>query len=192
MMDWLTVLLLALGMSFDDFALAICISLANPLPTTEKRVWFASKMAIAFSISTLILPLIGWLLGLAVYKWLVSFSPWIILVVFCGVGIWIIKEAFENEKQNLQGRNLQSFWILLLLGTLGSFDEGAVGLGYAFLKTPVAVIILAVLIINTLFVVIASLLSNKVPESYQKVSRIAAGSILILLGILKSIEILIQ
>jgi putative Mn2+ efflux pump MntP len=189
-MDYLTVLLLAIGMSFDDFALALGISLAAPASKQRNRVLFAIKMALAFSISTVALPLLGWLLGLAVYGWLVSFSAWVILAVFSGVGIWVIKEAFEDEEQAVQGKNLGSFWVLLLLGTLGSFDEGATGLSYAFLNIPVIAIIAAVAIFNTIFVFMAAFVSAHVPASYQKFSRIIAGVILIGLGLFKCIDIL--
>jgi putative Mn2+ efflux pump MntP len=189
-MDYLTLLLLAIGMSLDDFALALGISMAAPASKQRDRVLFAVKMAVAFSISTVALPLLGWLLGLAVYGWLVSFSAWVILVVFRGVGIWVIKEALEDEEQAVQGKNLGSFRVLLLLGTLGSFDEGATGLSYAFLNIPVMAIVAAVAIANTILVFIATFISARVPESYQKFSRIIAGVVLIGLGIFKCIDIL--
>jgi putative Mn2+ efflux pump MntP len=50
-MDYLTLILLSLGLSFDDFA---------------------GKIVVAFSISTALLPLLGWLVGLVIYVWIAS------------------------------------------------------------------------------------------------------------------------
>ncbi len=79
-------------------------------------------MALAFSISTGILPLLGWLISMAIYNWIVSFSAWVLLIVFCGVGGWIIKEAFEEETDKWKEKKISSFWVLLVLGILGSLD----------------------------------------------------------------------
>jgi putative Mn2+ efflux pump MntP len=51
----------------------------------------------------------------------------VVLIVFAGVGIWIIKEAFEDEKPKWMMEKVSSFWALSAMGVLGSIDEGAVG-----------------------------------------------------------------
>jgi len=90
-MDYLTLILLSLGLSLDDFGLAFALSLLMSSGTFKKLMVNAGKMAVAFSISTALLPLLGWFVGLAIYGWLASFSAWVVLIVFAGVGIWIIK-----------------------------------------------------------------------------------------------------
>ncbi len=80
-MDYISLFLLALGLSLDDFALAFALSSILPNPTKKTRLIHASKMALAFSISTGILPLLGWLISMAIYNWIVSFSAWVLLIV---------------------------------------------------------------------------------------------------------------
>jgi hypothetical protein len=46
------------------------------------------------------------------------------------------------------------------MGVLGSIDEGAVGVSYPFLETPVLWIIVAVILANTVLILLATLLSN--------------------------------
>jgi len=50
-------------------------------------------MAAAFSISTALLPLLGWLIGLAIYGLIASFNAWIVLAVLTAIGARIIREG---------------------------------------------------------------------------------------------------
>ncbi len=189
-MDNIALFLLALGLSLDDFALAFALCLILPTPTITSRLLQASKMAIAFAVSTALLPLLGWVIGLAIFELVSAFSAWVILVVFCGVGAWIIKEAFEEEKDKWKGKDLTSFWVLVTLGVLGSLDEGAVGISYAFLDVPVWIIIVWVIIVNTILVLAASLLTTWTTKLNQKIPSILSGVILICLGVMNWIDIL--
>jgi putative Mn2+ efflux pump MntP len=187
-MDILSLLLLALGLSLDDFALAFALCLILPAPTTRDRLKQAIKMALAFAVSTGLLPLLGWGIGMAIFEGVRAFSAWVILVVFCGVGVWIIKEAFEEEKDKWKDKDLTSFWVLVTLGVLGSLDEGAVGIGYAFLDEPVWLIITWVIIANTILVFVAALATTWTSRLNKKLPSILSGVILICLGITKWVE----
>jgi putative Mn2+ efflux pump MntP len=189
-MDYLSLIMLSLGLSLDDFAIAFALSLIAPMQTLKNRLIFATKLAIAFSISTGILPLLGWLIGLVIFKWVATFSAWVILFVFCGVGIWIIKEAFEDESSKWKEKNITSFWILVFMGILGSFDEGAIGIGYPYLEIPVFWIIISVMVVNTILIYLAVLVSTWKTKLNQKIPPLLSGFILIALGIIKWVEII--
>lgn len=173
----------------DDFALAFALSLLIPVETLGRRVIDASKMALAFSVSTALLPLLGWLVGLAIYEWVASFSAWVVLFVFCGVGVWIIREAFEDEPPRWIEKNVSSFWVLLVMGTLGSIDEGAVGVGYPFLQTPIQWIIVAIIITNTVLIYLAMFISNWKKNLNERIVQILSGIILIALGTMNFLKL---
>jgi len=193
-LDYISLILLSIGLSLDDFALAFALCLAISSKSTKERVTNSSKMTLAFSISTGFLPLLGWAIGLAIMDFFFAFSAWIILIVFGGVGIWILKEAFEDETsstiQKWKEKNLTSFWVLLIIGTLGSMDEGAVGIGYPFLSLPIIWIIVGVIICNGLFVFLAMYISTLTTKINQKIPSILSGLILLSLGIINWVEIL--
>lgn len=194
-LSFISIILIALGLSLDDFALAIALGLAYTPPTKKERTMYAVKMAFAFSISTALLPLIGWAIGLLIYEYVLTFSGWILLLVFCGVGIWVIKESFEEEHEQeesnkLKMKNLSSLWVLTLLGTLSSIDEGTVGIGFAFLEISIPTLILLVILFNTIIVFVAIAICNKVAKKQRKYPPIIAGLILIIIGIKNWIEIL--
>lgn len=185
-MDLWTLILLSFGLSFDDFSLAFALSLPISHKTFKVRTIYAGEMAVAFSASTVLLPLLGWLVGLAIYRHLVSFGAWVVLIVFCGVGVWVIKEAFEEEEK--LGNDFLTFWMILLIGTLGSLDEAVVGIGYPFLKIPILWIIIAVLLVNTVLIFLAVILSGFAKKLNRKFTSVLSGIILIVLGISKFLE----
>ena len=126
-MDYSTLVLLSLGLSLDDFALAFALCLFWPITSTKSRWIYALKMAVAFSISTTLLPLLGWLIGVSLFKWIESYGPWIVFIVFCGVGGWIIKEGLENEPLELDKNKITRFWGLVIKTktTFAEKDTGA-------------------------------------------------------------------
>lgn len=78
------------------------------------------------------------------------------------------------------------------MGTLGSLDEGAVGISYPFLGIPILWIVLAVILTNTVLISFAMLLSSWVKSLSRKHPSILSGIILIFLGILKFFELTIE
>ncbi|WP_288007783.1 manganese efflux pump, partial [Thermofilum sp.] len=75
------------------------------------------------------------------------------------------------------------------IGSLGSIDEGAVGISFPFLGIPIPWIILAIITANTVLVFTASTLSNRVKKMSQRTPSILSGIILISLGVLKFLNL---
>jgi len=185
----LTLILLSLGLSLDDFSLAFALSLLMPSGTLKRLIVNAGKIAVAFSISTALLPLLGWLIGLAMYRLIVSFSAWVVLAVFTVIGAWIVREALEDERPEWIMKRVSSFWELSAIGILSSIDEGAIGISYPFLGIPIIWIIIAVILANTILILFASFLSSWIKTLSRRIPSILSGTILITLGILKFLEL---
>jgi len=185
----LTLILLSLGLSLDDFSLAFALSLLMPSGTLKRLIVNAGKIAVAFSISTALLPLLGWLIGLAMYRLIVSFSAWVVLAVFTVIGAWIVREALEDERPEWIMKKVSSFWELSAIGILSSIDEGAIGISYPFLGIPIIWIIIAVILANTILILFASFLSSWIKTLSRRIPSILSGTILITLGILKFLEL---
>jgi putative Mn2+ efflux pump MntP len=185
----LTLILLSLGLSLDDFSLAFALSLLMPSGTLKRLIVNAGKIAVAFSISTALLPLLGWLIGLAMYRLIVSFSAWVVLAVFTVIGVWIVREALEDERPEWIIKRVSSFWELSAIGILSSIDEGAIGISYPFLGIPIIWIIIAVILANTILILFASFLSSWIKTLSRRIPSILSGTILITLGILKFLEL---
>ncbi len=150
-MDLVTLIMLVLGLSLDDFTIAVAVGLAQSGNPSLNKTRFAFRVAIAFTIPTVAFPLIGWLIGVLLSGWLEVASAWIILGVFVGLGAWVIKEACEGGDQlQLQQKSLSSFWVLLVLGALTSLDEGAIGVTFVFLDISILVFFAVLVGVNIL------------------------------------------
>ncbi|MCL7386435.1 MAG: manganese efflux pump MntP family protein [Thaumarchaeota archaeon] len=160
-----------------------------PSGTLKRLIVNAGKIAVAFSISTALLPLLGWLIGLAMYRLIVSFSAWVVLAVFTVIGAWIVREALEDEQPEWIMKRVSSFWELSAIGILSSIDEGAIGISYPFLGIPIIWIIIAVILANTILILFASFLSSWIKTLSRRIPSILSGTILITLGILKFLEL---
>jgi len=75
------------------------------------------------------------------------------------------------------------------MGCLSSIDEGAVGISFPFLEIPIIWIIIAIIIANTILILIAALLSNWMKNLSRRIPSILSGIILITLGVLKFLEL---
>ena len=64
-MDFITILLIAIGLSFDTFA----VSVSTGITVTTIRFWQAIKIAITLSFFHALMPFMGWLLGKQVEQW---------------------------------------------------------------------------------------------------------------------------
>ena len=166
---------LAVGLSMDAFAVAICKGLAMGKTDLKKcfivGVWFGGFQ--------MLMPPAGYFLGISFADSIKAFDHWIAFVLLCFIGGKMIVEAFGQEEA---GDSSLSFKNMLVLAVATSIDALAVGVSFAFLGTdiakPAVIIGLTTLLLSMLGVKIGSAFGTK----YKSRAEIAGGVILILLG----------
>ena len=129
-MDLLTILVLAIGLSMDSFAVSISCGLA------EQKVTFghAVKISFAFAFFQGILPLLGWLMGTELKVFVESVDHWIAFFLLTYLGGKMIYESFRNDR-NEKITNIYSFRHILTLSIATSIDALVVGFSYAMAET---------------------------------------------------------
>ena len=183
-MDVITLIFLILGLSLDDFVLALAIGIVQTENSRKNKFIFALRIAGTFTFSTVIISLIGWQVGVLFTDFLTKIGSWIMLIVFGFAGIWIIKEAKEGENdQKLKEKNLFSFWTLIVIGILASIDEGVIGITYTFLDFSIPLLIILLTIINFLFGLLGVYLGGSKSKLNTFWVKIMAGLIFIFIGI---------
>lgn len=185
-MDLFTLLLLAVGLSMDAFAVAICKGLAMPMLKSKHMIivgaWFGGFQAL--------MPMLGYLLGSRFVGFISDITPWIAFILLLLIGINMIREAFSDNGESADAS--LSFRNMLILAIATSIDALAIGVTFACI--PVAIIkageflntLLAVVIIGiTTFSLSAAgvKIGNLFGAKYEKKAEITGGAILILLGI---------
>ena len=168
-MGFWELVVLAVGLSMDAFAVSICKGLA-----LQRVSW--KECCIGFQA---LMPLLGYLLGTQFEQFVTSVDHWIAFVLLGIIGGNMIREALSKDEDKLDGS--LAFKTMLLLAIATSIDALAVGITFAFL--PGTRIVPAVALIGS-FVFSASgiRLGNMFGLRYKSKAEFVGGVILILLG----------
>ena len=182
-MDIFTVLVLAIGLSMDTFAVSISCGLA------EQDVSFAHamKIALCFAFFQGMLPVIGWWMGTGVKIYVENVDHWIAFGLLAYLGGKMIYEGCVDkiEKES----DIYSFRHILVLSLATSIDALVVGFSYALAETEKifggAVIIGGV---TFFFSMLGIRIGKDVGGKFGKKVEILGGLILIGIGVKILIE----
>lgn len=128
-MDLLSILLIGLGLSMDATAVAVTCGAAGI------RSRDALRIAAFFGGFQSLMPILGWLGGTGLEKFISGFDHWIAFGLLAVVGGRMIYESFRPEHE--KKIDVQNIKVLLVLALATSIDALAVGVSLAFLQTPI-------------------------------------------------------
>ena len=175
-------LLLALGVSMDAFAVSICKGLAMKKATLKAGlicgVWFGGFQAL--------MPTIGFFLGTLFAEAIQAVDHWVAFVLLGIIGINMLKEAFGKEECGCCDESNADLSVktMFLMAVATSIDALAVGISLA-MAGNVNIALAAALIgaftcaMSTVGVKIGNVFGSR----FEKKAQLAGGAILILLGL---------
>ena len=176
-MGLVELLMIAIGLSMDAFATAIC----KGLTLRKNNIRNSVLVGFYFGLFQAIMPLIGYLFGSVFGDAIVKFDHWVVFVLLVFLGINMIKESFSPD-DNCDTCNL-NFKVMFLLAIATSIDALAVGITFAFLKVNIILAILLIGIITFIMSFIGVKLGSKFGSKYEKKAQILGGVILIGMGL---------
>ena len=185
-MKLLELILIAVGLSMDAFAVSVC----NGMAIEKLRLWDACKFGVFFGVFQALMPLIGYFVGSSFAGYIESFDHWIAFALLLLIGGNMIRESFSKD-ENRQDASL-GFVRMLILAVATSIDALAVGVTYALL--PDVKIVPAVSFIGCVTFALSALgvkIGNIFGTKYKKPAEIVGGAVLIGMGIKILIEHLI-
>ena len=179
-------LLLAVGVSMDAFAVSICKGLAMKKATLKAGltcgVWFGGFQAL--------MPLIGYFLGVLFADAIEAIVHWVAFVLLGFIGISMLKEAFEKGCDCCEEQDADlSPKTMFVMAIATSIDALAVGISLAMAGLPIfgldgifsAVILIGLCTCG--FCTAGVKIGNVFGSRYEKKAQLAGGVILILLGL---------
>lgn len=175
--EFFTLFILAVGLSMDAFAVAICKGLAMKKMSWKNAVivglWFGGFQAL--------MPAIGYFLGVQFADKITAIDHWIAFVLLALIGGNMVREALSKEEEEASASMDVKTMFIMAVAT--SIDALAVGITFAFLdqNMPVAVSLIGVttFLLSMAGVKIGSVFGAK----YKAKAEFAGGVILILLGL---------
>jgi len=170
-------LLLALSVSMDNFAVSLGVGTAQPVLSLRPML----RLALAFGAFQAFMPLLGWLSGSEVAFLFRGYESWILCGALAFVG-WRMLRSAEGSDQT-QRNNVPSVGAVLSLGFATSIDSLVVGFGLAMIHVDIlqaAVVIGAV----TVFVSLAGMLFGaQLGRALTRYSKLSGGLVLVILGV---------
>lgn len=176
-MDLLTLFTLAVGLSMDAFAVAVCKGLAMRKLTMKNAVivgaWFGGFQAL--------MPAIGYGLGVQFKDKITAIDHWIAFVLLGLIGLNMIKEALSKEEEEANDSLAVKEMLVLAIAT--SIDALAVGITFAFLSVNITAAVSFIGVITFFLSTLGVKVGNVFGTKYKSKAEFAGGVILILLGL---------
>lgn len=180
------ILCIGIALSMDAFSVSLSSGMVYPDMTKSQKL----SMPIAFGIFQGIMPVLGYFLCSVFADFINKWQGPISLVILCAIGINMIKEGLEKDKET-ENKSL-TIYSLIILAVATSIDAFAVGVSFAASGLTVGfsdisnnIFTASGIIAVSTFVlcILALILGKKVGEKLGDRAEIVGGIILIIIGI---------
>ena len=178
-------LLLAVGLAMDAFAVSICKGLAVKKVTIREYllcgIWFGTFQGL--------MPFIGYLVGSRFENLITAVAPWVAFILLTLIGGNMIKESFGPPEEAKPGFDIKTMFMMAIATSID-----ALAVGITFVAVPVKVfdsgkminVLFAVLVIAVVTCIISMIgvkIGNLFGTRYKSGSEIMGGTILIFIGL---------
>ena len=175
------IVILAISLSMDAFAVALCKGLAL------KRIDLKSCLIVGawFGSFQGLMPLIGYLLGSTFAEKITSIDHWIAFILLALIGGNMIKEAFSEDEDTCDASLGCKTMLVMAIAT--SIDALAVGVSFAFTDFEpdwfVYIAFVMIAVITCTLSAIGVKIGNIFGTKYKSKAELTGGVILIILGL---------
>ena len=184
-MNLIELFILAVGLSMDAFAVAICAGLTMPKATIKK----ALIVGLYFGIFQAGMPLIGYFAGSLFADKITAYDHWIAFALLCFLGGKMIWESLKKEEASGEEQEASlGPKKMLPLAVATSIDALAVGVSFAFLRVSIVPAV-TFIGITTLAISMAGVkIGHVFGRRFKSKAELAGGIILVLIGLKILIE----
>ncbi|MFR1518469.1 MAG: manganese efflux pump MntP family protein [Clostridia bacterium] len=169
-------LVLAVGLSMDAFAVSICKGLSvmelKPKHMLITGLYFGGFQAF--------MPLLGYLLGKQFESLIINVDHWIAFALLSLIGINMIRES-RRKAEDLNASFRPSAMLPLAVAT--SIDALAIGVTFAFLQVNIVYAVSFIGVITLIFSALGVKIGNVFGIKFKSKAEIAGGAVLILMGV---------
>ena len=176
-MDLFTIVLIALSLSVDCFAIAVCASAC--LGRISR--WQVGRTSAAFGFAQFLMPVAGWLAGRTVVNAISSFDHWVAFGLLGIVGGRMLWGAFKNEDDGKE-IDITAGFQLVTLSIATSIDALAVGLSFAFLETKIIQASVIIGLVTVLVTVAGFWIGRKAGGLLGQRAKFVGGIVLLGIG----------
>jgi len=178
-MDSFTILAIALGLSFDTFAVSLSLGVVR------NKILFmqAAEIATLLALFQGGLTILGYFLGSFISGALKATDHWVALLLLSFLGVKMIIEGKKKSEDELFSRDFSSRLVLLTIALGTSIDAFAVGISFAILSVQIWKAGILIGMVTFLASMTAIRIGKSAGERLGNKVEIIGGLILIAIGI---------
>lgn len=177
--------LLAIGLSMDAFAVSIC----KGLGIKKINLKVAVVLGLFFGGFQAGMPVIGWALGSQFLGIIGPIDHWIAFILLAFIGGKMLWEAFtedeDEDEDEGDGKDAEKIDLgeYLILAIATSIDALAVGISFAALSVDIVPAVSLIGVTTFIFSVAGVAIGHTFGARYEKPATIVGGVVLILIGL---------
>lgn len=169
---------LAIALSMDAFAVSLTIGVSN----TKKVQKMALLAGLYFGVAQGLMPLFGYLGGVAIFSWLGEYTQWIAFILLVIIGLKMVYEALTSQPEKNAASKTYSHTTLLVLAIATSIDALAAGFSLTLMSISGIYACIIIAIITFLFSYVGVLMGRSSSVWLGNKAEIFGGAVLIFLG----------
>lgn len=177
--DFLTIFLIAIGLSADCFAVALSGGIF-----TRDRSWAqVFRVSCSFGLFQAVMPVLGWLTGRTVVQFIADYDHWVAFGLLALVSSKMLWESFRSEQRQDKRMDTTRGFLLLTLSIATSIDALAVGLSFAFSDVNIALASPTIGLVAFVVTMIGFVAGEKASELIGRRAEAIGGIILLAIAI---------
>lgn len=176
-MDIISIIFIAVGLSMDSLG----VSIVNGCSVRGLNVKKILSISLSFSLFQALMPVVGWMTGLSIEKYVRELDHWIAFVLLSIIGIKMIIEGMKKDKSC----ELSDLKMATVIGQsfATSIDAFVVGISFSLLQLSLITPVLIIGGVTFIFSLIGLFLGKFFGKIFNRKAEILGGLILILIGI---------
>ncbi len=179
-MGIVSIFLIAVGLAMDAFA----VSISNGIAIRGYSSKDGTKMAAFFGFFQFAMPVTGWILGSSISGYIEAVDHWIAFALLGFIGINMIRESFECEKDDGVCELFELTTKKLILQSIAtSIDALAVGISFAVLDVDVISASAVIGIVCFIISFLGGALGKRLGDVCRGRAELLGGVILISIGV---------
>jgi len=176
-MSLIEIIIVAIGLSMDAFAVSITLGLSVKKPKIKEIL----IPGIYFGFFQMLMPLIGYLAGINFAGKIQNLDHWVAFILLGIIGGKMIKESFCDDDDKVN-ENSFLFLKMLLLAIATSIDALAVGITFAFFEINILKTIIIIGLTTFVISICGVKIGNIFGTKFKSKAEFIGGAVLIILG----------
>ena len=179
MIDTVSILAIAFGLSLDAFAVSVLASLT--LKTLTRRHLF--RLSFHFGLFQAVMLVLGWAAGRSIEATIGDWDHWVAFAVLCVIGLRAVRSAMDGRAGPAEASDPTRGLTLVGLSVATSIDALAVGLTFGVLGMDILVPVIVIGVVAAAMTFCGMLLGRRLGLVFGRRAELAGGLVLIAIAV---------